>query len=81
VIEEVLEEVLFEVEAGIRYVITDQSVRGGEVVKHSISQPKAPLGSYVLRRMVSGKNRRSWSRSFAASVPFMAAFNRRPIAP
>jgi len=30
VIEEVLEGVLFEVEAGIRYVITDRAVRGGE---------------------------------------------------
>jgi len=33
VIEEVLEGVLFEVEAGIRYLITDKTVRGGEPVK------------------------------------------------
>ncbi len=34
VVEEVLEGVLFDVEPGIRFVLTDRSVRGGEVVKH-----------------------------------------------
>ncbi len=38
VIEEVLEGVLFEVEAGVRYVITDRTVRGGEPVKRSRTQ-------------------------------------------
>jgi ATP-dependent Clp protease ATP-binding subunit ClpX len=44
VIEEVLEGVLFEVEAGIRYVITNKTVRDGEPVKQSISKAKAPPG-------------------------------------
>ena len=33
VVEEVLEEVLFEVEAGVRHIVTDKTVRGGEAVK------------------------------------------------
>jgi len=50
VIEEVLEGVLFEVEAGIRYLITDKTVRGGEPVRQSMTQTRAPLRAYVLRR-------------------------------
>jgi ATP-dependent Clp protease ATP-binding subunit ClpX len=38
VVEEVLEGVLFEVEAGVRYVITDGTVRGGEPVKRGRTQ-------------------------------------------
>ena len=53
VVEEVLEGVLFEVEAGLRYVITDKTVRGGEAVKQSMSQPRAPLSWHVLRRIRS----------------------------
>lgn len=49
-VEEVLEAVLFEVEVGVRYVITDKVVRGGEAVRQSMSQPRAPLSSHVLRR-------------------------------
>ena len=56
-VEEVLEGVLFEVEAGVRYVITDKTVRGGEAVKQSMSQTRAPLGSWLNRRFSSGKNR------------------------
>ena len=51
VVEEVLEGVLFEVEAGIRYLITDKTVRGGEPVKQSMSQTRAPLSWHVLRKM------------------------------
>ncbi len=36
VIEEVLEVVLFDDEAGVRYVITDGTVRGGDAVRQSI---------------------------------------------
>ena len=50
VVEEVLEGVLFEVEAGLRYVVTDKTVRGGEPVKQSLSQPRAPLSWHLLRR-------------------------------
>ena len=53
VVEEVLEGVLFEVEAGIRYVITEKTVRGGEAVKQSTSQTRAPLSWHVLRRLAA----------------------------
>jgi ATP-dependent protease Clp ATPase subunit len=45
VVEEVMEGVLFEVEDGVRYVITEKTVRGGEAVKQSMSLPRAPLTS------------------------------------
>jgi ATP-dependent Clp protease ATP-binding subunit ClpX len=51
VVEEVLEAVLFDVEAGMRYVITDRTVRGGEAVRQSLSQQRAPLSWHVLRKM------------------------------
>ena len=50
VVEEVLEGVLFDAEAGVRYVISEKTVRGGEAVKQSMSQPKAPLKVHLLRR-------------------------------
>jgi len=55
VIEEVLEGVLFEVEAGVRYLITDKTVKGGEAVKQSMSQTRAPLSWHVLKRLAAGK--------------------------
>jgi ATP-dependent Clp protease ATP-binding subunit ClpX len=57
VIEEVLEGVQFEVESGVRYVITEKSVRGGEALKQSMTQPKAPLGLYLWRRYKAQKTR------------------------
>ena len=57
VVEEVLEGVLFDPEPGVRFVIADRTVRGGEPVKQSLSQPRAPLSSWLNRRMASGKNR------------------------
>src|SRR5208337_2502769 len=53
VVEEVLEGVLFDAEAGVRYVITDKAVRGGEAVKQSMTQPRAPLSWHVLKRLAS----------------------------
>ncbi len=50
VVEEVLEGVLFDAEAGVRYVITEKTVRGGEAVKQSMSQSRAPLSYHLLRR-------------------------------
>ncbi len=50
VVEEVLEPVLFEVEAGVRYVITDEAVKGGEAVKRRVEQMRAPLSAFLLRR-------------------------------
>jgi len=49
VVEEVLEGVLFDPEPGMRYVITDKTVRGGEAVKQSMSQTRAPL-TYFLQK-------------------------------
>jgi len=50
---------LFEVEADVRYVITEKTVRGGEAVKQSMTQPKAPLSWHVLRRLASRRNAQS----------------------
>ncbi len=47
VIEEVLEGVLFEVEAGVMYVITDKMVKGGVAVKQSMTQTAAPLSARI----------------------------------
>jgi ATP-dependent Clp protease ATP-binding subunit ClpX len=55
VVEEVLEGVLFDPEPGVRYVITDRTVRGGEAVKQSMTQPRAPLSWHVLRRVRMSK--------------------------
>ena len=55
VIENVLEPVLFDVEAGIRYVITEETVRGEQVAKQNMSQPRAPLRTQVLRRLRATK--------------------------
>ena len=49
VIEEVLESVMFDVEAGVRYVITEETVRGGQSAKQNISQPRAPLSARMRR--------------------------------
>ena len=57
VVEEVLEGVLFDVEGGVRYVITDKAVRGGEAVRKSMSQMRGPLSSHVLRRFEVGLSR------------------------
>ena len=46
-----MEGVLFDPEPGARYVITDKAVRGGEAVRQSLSQPRAPLSWHVLRKM------------------------------
>ena len=55
VVDKVLEGVLFDAEAGVRYVITEKTVRGGEAVKQSLSQPRAPLSWHVLKRLASRK--------------------------
>jgi len=59
VVEEVLEGVLFDAEAGARYVIMDKTVRGGEAVRQSMSQTRAPLSWHVLRRVASRRNAQS----------------------
>ena len=59
VIEEVLEGILFKVESGIRFVITDMAVKGGEVVRQRMVQMKAPLGKHLLRRFATGRNAQS----------------------
>jgi ATP-dependent Clp protease ATP-binding subunit ClpX len=59
VVEQVMEPVLFDVEAGVRYVITPGTVRGGEAVKRRMEQMKAPLGKHLLRRFATGRNAQS----------------------
>jgi len=56
VVEEVLAAVMFEVEAGAKYIINEQTVRGGEAVKQSMSQTRAPLSWHVLKRFQAGKS-------------------------
>ena len=46
-----MEGVLFDVEAGVRYVITEKTVRGGEAMKQRMSRARAPLSWHVLRRI------------------------------
>ena len=50
VVEEVLEEVMFDAEPGIMYVATEKTVRGGEPVKQRMSQTRAPLSARLMRR-------------------------------
>jgi ATP-dependent Clp protease ATP-binding subunit ClpX len=57
VVEEALEGILFETEAGVRYVIADKTVRGGEVVRQRMVQTRAPLGAQLIRRLPSGNRR------------------------
>ena len=59
VFEEVLDGVLFDVEAGVRYLVTEKTVRGGEAVKQRMSQTRAPLGKHLLRRFATGRNAQS----------------------
>ena len=59
VVEEVLEGVLFDPEPGVRFVITDKTVRGGEAVKQSMMQTRAPLSWHVLRRIAYRRNAQS----------------------
>jgi ATP-dependent Clp protease ATP-binding subunit ClpX len=56
VVEQVLEPVLFDAESGVRYMITDGTVRGGEAVKQNMSQTRAPLGQHVMRRFLVCKS-------------------------
>ena len=51
VVEEVLEGVMFDAEAGTRYVITDRTVRGGEPLRQSMTQRAAPLSARVRWRV------------------------------
>ena len=49
-VEEVLEPVMFDPEPGVRYVVNEKTVKGGEVVRQSMNQVRAPLSSYLWRR-------------------------------
>jgi ATP-dependent Clp protease ATP-binding subunit ClpX len=53
VVEQVLEGVLFEVEAGVRYEITEKTVRGGEAVKRRMGQRAAPSSAQLLRQLMA----------------------------
>ena len=54
VVEEVLEGVLFEAEAGVRYVVTEVTVRGGKAVRRNTSQAAAPLSKRMSGRLKVG---------------------------
>ena len=54
-IEETLKRALYEVEAGVRYVVNEKTVRGGEPVKQSM-RTRAPLSVHLQRRLASGMN-------------------------
>jgi ATP-dependent Clp protease ATP-binding subunit ClpX len=56
VLEEVMEAVLFDVDAGVRYVITEKTVRGGVAVKQSVSQTRPPLSGHMLRRFLATRS-------------------------
>ena len=55
-IEEVLEGPLFDTEADVKYVITENTVRGGEAVMRGMEQPRAPFSAQVLGRFRARKN-------------------------
>jgi len=57
VVEETLEGVLFDAEAGVRYVVTEKTVRGGEAVKRSMTQTRAPLSKFLRTRITAGQDR------------------------
>jgi ATP-dependent Clp protease ATP-binding subunit ClpX len=59
ILEEVLEGVLFDVEAGVRYVITERAVRDGEPIKQRMTQPRAPLSVHLMRRLANRRNAES----------------------
>jgi hypothetical protein len=44
------------VEAGVRYVITEKTVRSGEAVRQSMGVPRAPLSAQMLRRLIVRKS-------------------------
>jgi hypothetical protein len=50
VAEEVWEPVSFDAEAGVRHIVTNETVRGGKPLKQSLTQPVAPLSSGALRK-------------------------------
>jgi hypothetical protein len=53
--------VMCDVEAGVRYVITEITMGGGQSVEQSPCQPRAPLSAHVLRRLAgrTGESRQS----------------------
>jgi ATP-dependent Clp protease ATP-binding subunit ClpX len=59
VVEEVLEGVLFDVESGVRYVIMEKTVRGGEAVRQRVEQSRAPLATHLMRRLANRRNAES----------------------
>ena len=45
----------FVFEAEVRHLITDKTVRSGEAIKQSMSQPRVRLKSRVMRRSAAGR--------------------------
>jgi hypothetical protein len=51
-----VEPVMFDPEAGFRYVITETTVRGGKAVRQSMALPRAPLSAQMFRRLMMRKS-------------------------
>ena len=65
-VEEISEGVMFKVEAGVRYLVTEKTVRGGEAVKQRMAQMRAPLRLHLNRRLASGKSRSALDSIYSA---------------
>jgi hypothetical protein len=70
VVEKIVEGVLFDSEPGVKYVITEDAVRGGEAVRRSLTQPRAPLSAHFESRTRPDFGCAEWqsSRSDSGSV-------------
>ena len=51
VVEEVMDGILFDIESGVRYVVTEETIRGREAVKQNMMQTRAPLSARVRWRV------------------------------
>lgn len=64
VVEKVLEEVLFNAEDGVRYVITEKTVKGGETVRQIMNQARTPLARIC--GVGNAPERRTWTNGHRA---------------
>ena len=51
-----MEGILFDVEAGVRYVITDKTVRGGEAIKRRVEQMRGTARNTCFSPFASRSN-------------------------
>ena len=55
VVEEIVEAILFDGEAGVRCIVNEQTVRVGEPTTQSMVLPRAPLNSFLIKRRISNR--------------------------